>query len=90
MDRTDKIRVVLEKAFSPEMLIIEDESHLHAGHKSAGGLGHFNVKIMAGFFDDLSLINSHKEIYAALGSLMETDIHALSIKVHKNDNKNMS
>ena len=44
------------------------------------GLGHFNVVIEAQAFAGLSAIARHRLIYQALGTLMETDIHALGIQ----------
>ena len=43
------IRNILEKQFSPLLLEIIDESHLHAGHMGAvpGVSTHFNIKIVS-------------------------------------------
>lgn len=82
-DRVAMIETALQEAFSPEHLLIKDQSHLHAGHAGArGGLGHFDVTITAAAFADCSRIQTHKLIYEALGDLMTTDIHALSIKAN--------
>jgi len=79
-ERIAEIRSRLTNAFSPGTLEIEDESHLHAGHEGAkGGLGHFRVHIISEQFSGLSRIQSHRLIYDALGTLMQTDIHALSV-----------
>ena len=80
-DRSTKIEALLAKAFSPDHLLVKDQSHLHAGHAGArDGRGHFEVIIVADAFDGCSRIESHRLIYDALGQLMTTDIHALSIK----------
>jgi BolA family transcriptional regulator, general stress-responsive regulator len=81
MNRVDKIRAKLEAELKPEVLNIIDESHLHAGHKSAGGLGHFKVEIRSNVLDGMNMVKAHQEIYKVLDELMQTDIHALSIKV---------
>ena len=79
-ERIALIRARLLAAFSPEELEIVDESHLHAGHEGAkGGLGHFRVRIVSEHFSGCSRIQSHRLIYDALGTLMQTDIHALSV-----------
>jgi BolA protein len=81
--RVAMIETALREAFSPEHLLIKDQSHLHAGHAGArDGLGHFDVTITATAFADCSRIETHKLIYEALGDLMTTDIHALSIKAN--------
>jgi BolA protein len=80
-DRSARIEALLTEAFSPDHLLVKDQSHLHAGHAGArDGRGHFEVIIEADAFDGCSRIESHRLIYEALGQLMTTDIHALSIK----------
>jgi BolA protein len=80
-ERSGKIETILRDAFSPDELLVKDQSHLHAGHAGAKeGLGHFEVIIVADAFRDCSRIDCHRMIYTALGQLMTTDIHALSIR----------
>jgi BolA protein len=80
-DRATKIEKLLAEAFSPEQLLVKDQSHLHAGHAGAkDGRGHFAVIIVAEKFRDCSRIQCHRLIYDALGDMMTTDIHALSIQ----------
>lgn len=81
MNRVDRIRIALQAAFEPQRLVIEDESHLHAGHAgAAGGRGHFRVEIVSAAFDGLPPLARHRQVYAALGALMDSDVHALSIR----------
>ena len=67
----------------PTELVVEDESHKHAGH--AGMIGsdavesHFNVRIIADCFEGLGLVQRHKMIYTLLDAEMKGGIHALSI-----------
>ena len=79
--RAAKIEGLLTKAFSPQELLVKDQSHLHAGHAGAqDGRGHFEIIIVADAFAECSRIQSHRLIYETLGDMMNTDIHALSIK----------
>lgn len=79
-DRIERIRQALETMLSPQRLEVIDESHLHAGHAGAqSGLGHFRVNIVADAFAGCSLIQRHRLVYRAVGDMMSTDIHALSI-----------
>jgi BolA protein len=79
--RLAEIRQRLEAAFTPEALEVDDESHQHIGHEGAkDGRGHFRVMIVAEAFDGLSAIARHRAVYNAMGELMQTDIHALSIE----------
>jgi BolA protein len=71
-DRVSRIRSALD-ALDPSSLDIRDDSHKHAGHAGArDGRGHFSVRIVSARFEGL--------VYDALGSLMETDIHAVAIQ----------
>lgn len=80
MSRVEAIRLALLRAFPDAQLEVEDESHLHAGHAGAAtGRGHFRLRIVSRGFAGLSPIARHRAVYAALGDLMQTDIHALSI-----------
>ncbi len=80
-ERVAAIRAALEAALAPTALEIEDESHRHAGHAGAAdGRGHFRVDIVSETFAGLGSIARHRAVYAALGDLMTSDIHALSIR----------
>ncbi|MGI9292205.1 MAG: BolA family protein [Gammaproteobacteria bacterium] len=81
MERIDRIRDLLEQAFTPQHLEIEDQSHLHAGHAGAkDGRGHFRVDITAEAFRDKPMLQQHRLVYSALADMMKTDIHALIIE----------
>jgi len=79
-DRLERLRNAMA-ALAPTMLEIRDESHLHAGHAGAqSGRGHYRVRIVSERFAGLQPRARHREVYAALGTLMQTDIHALSLE----------
>jgi BolA protein len=79
-DRVAMIRTRLESELAPLSLEITDDSHRHAGHAGArDGRGHFNVTIVASQFIGAKRLERHRMVYAALGTLMQTDIHALSV-----------
>lgn len=85
-ERLVAIRERLETALRPEELVVEDEGHLHVGHEGArDGRGHFRVLVVAGRFAGKSMIQRHRMIYAALGELMTTDIHALAIDAYSSE-----
>lgn len=78
--RVANIRERLEAAFQPDTLEIVDDSHRHAGHAGAkDGRGHFSVTIVSAKFAGAKRLERHRMVYAALGSMMQTDIHALSL-----------
>jgi BolA family transcriptional regulator, general stress-responsive regulator len=79
--RVEAIKSRLRVALEPELLEVEDESHLHEGHVGArDGRGHFRVTIVSEHFASLSRIGRHRLVYDTLGELMQTDIHALTIQ----------
>ena len=81
--RIEQIRDALQQALAPSVLEIEDDSHRHVGHAGArDGRGHFNVHVVSERFAGMAPLARHRAVYAALGSLMESDIHALSIRAH--------
>jgi BolA protein len=79
MDRVAEIRRRLERELAPSRLEIEDESRFHVDH-AAGGMGHFSVLIVSDRFAGRSTLERHRMVYGALGDLMQTEIHALSMK----------
>ena len=79
--RVAAIRDTLQQAFAPLVLEVRDDSQRHAGHAGArDGRGHFDVTIVSDAFAGMSSLARHRAVYAALGELMTTDIHALSLK----------
>jgi BolA protein len=81
MTRVERIRVALQAAIEPTALDVVDESHKHVGHAGArDGRGHFAVHIVSDVFAGLAPLARHRRVYAALGDMMQTDIHALSIR----------
>ncbi len=79
-DREQRLRQRLQERFSPALLVIEDESHLHAGHAgAAGGHSHFRITIVAEAFRGHPPVARHRLVYAAVDDLLKTDIHALAI-----------
>ncbi len=86
-ERIEMIRQRIENALAPSMLEIIDESHLHRGHPGArDGRGHFRVQIVSDRFAGQPRLARHRQVYDALGELMTTDIHALTIEA-KTDNE---
>jgi len=78
--RIGLIRDALQ-TLAPISLDVVDESHKHAGHAGArDGRGHFAVVIVSEVFSGLAPLARHRRVYEAVGTLMQTDIHALSIK----------
>ena len=79
--RATMIRERLTHELQPVKLEIIDESAKHAGHAgAASGGGHFIVNIVSPAFENKTLIQRHRLIYDAVGDIMYSEIHALSIQ----------
>ena len=79
-DRILKFEEALKKSIEIEQLLIEDESHLHAGHIGAqGGAGHYRIHIESSAFKGLNRVQKHRLVYDALSAWIPQEIHALAI-----------
>ncbi len=73
-------------ALQPHSLNIIDDSAKHVGHVgAAGGGGHYQVAIVSARFVGQSRLARHRMVYAALGDLMQREIHALAIEAYSPD-----
>ena len=73
-------------SLKPAHIEIQDDSASHAGHAGAkSGGGHFFLTIVSDAFAGQLTIARHRKIYDLLGDLMQSQIHALSIKAHTPD-----
>ena len=84
--RVALIRERLTQALAPQQLDVRDDSARHAGHEGArDGRGHFGVRVVSAAFAGKAPLARHRLVYAALGELMHTDIHALAIEAKAPD-----
>lgn len=86
-DKLDKPRLTeisrrLREALDPVELEVIDESHRHIGHAGASdGRGHFKIVVRAAALAGMTSLQRHRKIYAILGELMQTEIHAVTLDV---------
>ena len=71
----------LTKAFAPQSLAVDDESHRHEGHAGhrPGGQTHFRVHIVSQAFEGKSRVERHRMINMALAEELSGGVHALAI-----------
>lgn len=72
----------LNSALSPTRIELIDDSEQHRGHGgyNPAGESHFTLRIETTAFAGKNCIQRQRMIYAALGDLMESRVHALSIR----------
>lgn len=83
MTRAQKIEAALQKAFSPRVLEVVDDSEAHRGHAGYqdGGESHFNVTVESEAFQGLSRIARHRAVHGAIGAELMSEIHALALTI---------
>ena len=64
----------------PLRLELIDDSARHAGHAGAKDGGHYRLLIVSSEFSGRSTVIRHRLVYEAMGDLMHSRIHALSIR----------
>ncbi|WP_378948199.1 BolA family protein [Mesorhizobium sp. ANAO-SY3R2] len=84
------IETKLNQAFSPERLLVINESHLHAGHHhvesghhvtfDGTGETHFRIRIVSPAFAGMSRIDRHRAVNDALAAELKAGLHALAIE----------
>ena len=70
----------LQATLQPDLVEVQDDSHLHAGHAGAREGRHFTVRIVSPRFTGLSRVARHRLVYDSLHSLIPRGIHALAIE----------
>ena len=79
----ERIISKLTEEFTPSLLEVVDDSEAHRGHGGwrEGGGTHFNVKIRAEAFTDLSRVAAQRAVMKALKAEFEDGLHALALDV---------
>ena len=83
MDTTEIINDNLKGKIAAEHIEIIDESHLHRGHKAAGGGGHYSIVVVSPQFEKLNVMDRVRLVHKALDVEMTGTpklIHALQVK----------
>jgi len=79
-ERAQRVAERLRAEMQAVHVEVTDESHLHAGHPGArGGGGHFRALIVSPRFAGLGRVAAQRLVYAALGNLLDGEIHAISM-----------
>jgi BolA protein len=81
MSIADQIRQKLTQSFTPQELVVTDESARHRGHSGhrPEGETHFDVRIISEKFSGLSRVERQRRVYETLAEELKTRVHALSL-----------
>lgn len=79
--RAARLEAVLNQAFSPMLLRVEDDSARHAGHAGAqpGGETHYNVLLVSATFHGMGRVARSRAVHAVLEAEFSAGMHALSL-----------
>jgi stress-induced morphogen len=85
-----RIREKLIAAFSPDQLLIENESRKHSHHVAMKGIPqtgetHFNITIVSSHFAGRSRVERHRMVNEVLAAELAGPVHALSIRAKAPD-----
>jgi stress-induced morphogen len=75
--RASRIEGALRARFFPTHLVVEDESHLHAGPPRET---HFRVVVVSAEFAGHTSVERHRLVHAALTHELSSGLHALSVR----------
>lgn len=75
--RESRISTILTEALAPEHLVIEDESHQHAGPRAET---HFKVLVVSAKFNGKSRLDRQRMIHDLLQIELQSGLHALTQK----------
>jgi BolA protein len=80
-ERPRLIEEALRRELEASHVEVIDDSAAHAGHLGAqGGGGHFRVLVVSPRFEGINRVAAQRLVYAALGDLITTDIHAVEMR----------
>ena len=78
-----EIEKTLKQGLEVFFLEIEDQGHLHAGHKPAKeGKLHLKMLVVSDEFLDLNQIERHQKVYFILTEFLADNLHALSLETY--------
>ncbi|MEH6448078.1 MAG: BolA family protein [Oleispira sp.] len=76
MTMEQTIRGKIEQEFTPQELIILNESHMHAGPAANS---HFNVTLVSEKFEGKRPVARHQMVYKVLADELAGEVHALAL-----------
>ena len=83
MNRTKRIKIILEKYFNETNISVINNSSLHTGHNNFDGKGETHILIQFNKSSELNLsrLEIHRKINSLLKEEFESGLHSLEIKI---------
>ena len=83
MNRTKRIKDIIEKNFNEFSILVTDDSLAHKGHNNFDGKEetHIIIELKKKFNLDFKRLEVHKKINTLLSEEFKTGLHALQIKI---------
>jgi BolA protein len=75
-----EIQQQLQEQFSPELLEVANESHMHSVPPNSET--HFRVVLVSANFEGSSQVARHRQVYAALAAQLQGPVHALALHTY--------
>jgi BolA protein len=79
MNIADRITDKVSQALNPELLQLENESHMHAGPRTDS---HFKLVVVADAFEGLTKVKRHQRLYQLLADELQGPVHALALHLY--------
>ena len=82
--RKKRIEKLLKNNFSPEILLVRDDSEKHEGHAQVIGNAketHFFIKMVINSCSTVTKVNLHRKVYNLLNSEFSSGLHALELDI---------
>ena len=73
------IEAKLKAELLPEVLMIENESHMHGGSATES---HYNITAVSSCFDSLVPVKRHQQVYKILQDELAAGVHALALHLY--------
>ena len=83
MNRTKRIKNILEKHFKDHSIIVLDNSHQHKGHNNFDGTRetHVSVQLIKNSKLAINRLSVHRKINSLLSDEFHSGLHSLEIKI---------
>ena len=83
MNRTKRIKDIIEKNFEEFSILVTDDSLAHKGHNNFDGEEetHIKIELKKKFNSDIKRLEIHKKINTLLAYEFKIGLHALQIKI---------